>query len=354
MTRTPRRLLLLFGAAATALVAAGVLLLLAFGRTPALSAMPNPNGYDDLLKAGQAVVWTRDDRADMDRDRLQTLVATNAQALRLLRLGLSRRCVVPTDNAIANIGAVTSDLIGLKTLARVLSAEGRLAEMEDRPADAARSYVQAIRLGTEMSRGGLMMNRLVGIACEGVGSIPLVKLVPKLACEQMGPLVGELEKIDNGTVTWPEVLRNENRFVRAQMGNYPNPIKLVSDLWEARSMRRASHERHELAAAHLRLLMTELALRCYRCDQGSAPRSLQQLLPKYLQQVPSDPFSGHPLVYQPAGTNWLLYSLGPDRVDDGGKPIGRVISGDYLLGLGAGKSSSSAKQKGDLLWDSPW
>jgi len=55
--------------------------------------------------------------------------------------------------------------------------------MENRPADATRSYVGAIRLGIETSRGGLIMDRLVGIACEGVGSIRLVELLPKLRRE---------------------------------------------------------------------------------------------------------------------------------------------------------------------------
>lgn len=354
MTRKLRRLLLLMAVVASGLLAAGVGLVLSLGRTTQSTPLPNPNGYDDLLKAGRSVTWNFDQPSDLDRDGLRSLVSTNAEALRLLRLGLTRRCAVPTDATIANFGALSGDLIGLKSLARVLAAEGRLAEMENRPADAARSYVDAIRLGTEMSRGGLMMNRLVGIACEGTGGIPLAKLVPGLTCEQMRPLVAELEQADSNTVTWREVLGNENRFVRAQAGKYPNPFRLLSALWQARSTRRASEERHDLAAAHLRLLATELALRCYRCDQGNPPGNLQQLVPKYLQRIPSDPFSGHPLVYRPSGTNWLLYSAGPDRVDDGGKPVGRIISGGDLIGFGTSKSAGGQQNNGDLLYDSPW
>jgi hypothetical protein len=215
---------------------------------------------------------------DLDHDALRALVATNAEALRLVRVGLSRRCAVPTELTIANLAAGSADLIGLKTLARVLSAEGRLAEMENRPADAARSYLDAIRLGAQMSHRGVMMNRLVGIACEGVGCIPLVKLLPKLTCDEMRPLITQLEVIDTNAVTWAEVVRNENRFVRTQAGTYPNPIKLVQDLWQSRTIRKASQERHELAVVHLRLLATEMALRCYLCDHANAPGSLEQLV----------------------------------------------------------------------------
>jgi hypothetical protein len=335
MKSNVRRLMVILGVIAV-LVAAGIVAMIFIGRPAAFRALPSPNGYDDLLKAGQAVTGKIDDAPDLDREGLRALVTTNAEALRLLRVGLARDCAVPTDALIANFGAVTWDMIGLKRVAKLLSAEGRLAENENRPADAARSYTDSMRLGNEMSRGGVLINRLVGIACEGMGIIRLVKLLPKLNCEQMRVVVGELEQIDERTVPWHEVMENENRFTRAQMGKYPNPIKLVSDLWQARSMRQGARKNHDLAAAHLRLLIVELALRSYKCDQGSGPGNLTQLVPKYFRQVPTDPFSGKPLIYRLSGTNWLLYSLGPDRVDDGGKPIGK------------------SQKTGDVLYDSAW
>jgi len=53
--------------------------------------------------------------------------------------------------------------------------------------------------------------------------------------------------------------------------------------------------------------------------------------------VASDPFDGQPLVYQPHGTNWVLYSVGSDGVDDGGKRVGK-----------------GPLAKGDLFFDSLW
>ncbi|MCG3131962.1 MAG: hypothetical protein FLDDKLPJ_02772 [Phycisphaerae bacterium] len=45
-----------------------------------------------------------------------------------------------------------------------------------------------------------------------------------------------------------------------------------------------------------------------------------------LASEPKDIFSGEPLVYRiaPDGQDFLFYSLGPDRVDDGGKPSGNA------------------------------
>lgn len=347
------RLLVSVLALIVALLVAGAALVMTIGRNAASSGLPNPNGYGDLLKAAHAATGKIDDALDLDHGGLGALVATNAEALRLLRVGLSRRCAVATDVQVANFTSISRDLIGLKSLAMLLLAEGRLAEMENRPADAARSYVDAIDLGSQMSRGGLMINRLVGIACEGIGSIALVKLLPKLSCDQMRPIAMEIEKIDDNTVGWSEVLQNETHFVRAQTGNYPNPIKLLAALWQTRDARRAAEERHDLAAAHVRLLIAELALRSYRCDQGQGPQNLMQLVPKYVQHLPTDPFSNNPLIYRPTGTNWLLYSLGPDRVDDGGKPMDKTISSDDLVIFSPNKSGKVPK-KGDLMYDSAW
>jgi len=342
LKRNIRRVLLLGGL--TLLLVVGLLILF-FGRTTS-PPLPNPNGYTDLLQAGKAVSGNLDGLAQRDRDGLRELVATNAKPLRLLRVGLSRECSVPTDAVIANFAAVATDLPALKSLARLLDAEGRLAEMENRPTDAAQSYVDSIRLGSKMCRGGMMINRLVGIACEGMGRTSFLKLLPRLTCEQIRPLIEQLEQIDAQSVTWKEVLRNENRYARAQMRNFPNPIAFVSAWWLGRDMRKSCEQKHNLAMARIRLLTVELALRSSRCDEGKVSADLQRLLPKYLHRIPTDPFTGRQLVYKQTGTNWLLYSVGPDRVDNGGKPLDKAISGYNTL--------DGQKRKGDVFFDSPW
>lgn len=50
--------------------------------------------------------------------------------------------------------------------------------------------------------------------------------------------------------------------------------------------------------------------------------SIPFLIPRYLTTDPADPFAlNGPLRYKRTGRNDLLYSIGPDGVDDGGKPI---------------------------------
>ncbi len=80
------------------------------------------------------------------------------------------------------------------------------------------------------------------------------------------------------------------------------------------------------------LLLTELALRAYREERGAYPASLNALVPSYLPRVPLDPFSdGLPVRYRLKDGRPLLYSVGPDAIDDGGKPRPLQKRGDGTI-----------------------
>jgi hypothetical protein len=61
------------------------------------------------------------------------------------------------------------------------------------------------------------------------------------------------------------------------------------------------------------------ALAAYRADNGSYPNKLAGLVPKYVAEVPKDLFSDSDLHYQKEGGGYLLYSVGVNGRDDGGK-----------------------------------
>jgi hypothetical protein len=334
MALTGRKLLL-----ALAVFVVGILLAalaITLSGPPTRSPLPNPNGYNDFLKAAAVLTGDVGNASTLAHDDLRALVSTNAESLRLLRLGLTRGCSAPTDSAMRNVPGMMSDLASFKSLARLLEEEGRLAEMENRYGDAAHSYLDTIRLGNAISRGGFIINRLVGIACEAIGLGPLAKLVPKLKPDEARSLITALERIDAGHVTWAEVVRNERSFARHQLRNTLNPIPWVVGWWQSRQAMEKTQTKHKTVIAHERLLAAELALRCYQSEKATVPTRLDELATNYLAKVPQDPFTGQPLIYRPQGTNWLLYSVGRDGVDDGGKPVSR------------------GSAKGDIFLDSPW
>ncbi len=73
-------------------------------------------------------------------------------------------------------------------------------------------------------------------------------------------------------------------------------------------------------------LTTLLAIERFRADQGRELTSLDELVPSYIQSVPTDPFTRLPLRYRQIdprtdefGRSYLLYSVGYDGVDNAGK-----------------------------------
>lgn len=71
----------------------------------------------------------------------------------------------------------------------------------------------------------------------------------------------------------------------------------------------------------LDLLLLRLALQAHKLESGAYPSTLNALKWRYLTKVPTDEFAdGKPFGYVVTGKNYRLWSIGPDLVDDGGKP----------------------------------
>jgi hypothetical protein len=79
-----------------------------------------------------------------------------------------------------------------------------------------------------------------------------------------------------------------------------------------------------------RNLHVAFALAAYRRDEGRYPARLADLAPKYLAAVPDDLFAGRPLVYRPSEAGYLLYSVGANGKDEGGRWTDDDPPGDDL------------------------
>ena len=76
--------------------------------------------------------------------------------------------------------------------------------------------------------------------------------------------------------------------------------------------------RDKLTLGACQLLLT---LKAYEQDHGSLPVTLDELVPRYLKQVPTDAFDGKPIRY--SAERRILYSVGEDLRDDGGSELDR-------------------------------
>jgi hypothetical protein len=79
------------------------------------------------------------------------------------------------------------------------------------------------------------------------------------------------------------------------------------------------------------LALLALALGGYHADRGVYPTSLTELSPSFVKVIPKDRFTGGELRYAIATNGYLLYSVGPNGEDDGGRNFNdqAYTSADY-------------------------
>jgi hypothetical protein len=91
---------------------------------------------------------------------------------------------------------------------------------------------------------------------------------------------------------------------------------LVSLLLPAVRKVQSAHDRSEQIQRNLRVAF---ALAAYHKDNDRYPVKLDDLAPKYVAAVPGDIFSGKALIYKPEEKGYLVYSVGVNGKDEGGR-----------------------------------
>jgi ABC-type Na+ efflux pump permease subunit len=93
---------------------------------------------------------------------------------------------------------------------------------------------------------------------------------------------------------------------------------LISGDWKGSVYKRVSQSFHR-NEAYLRCAVVLAALERFRHSRRHWPDALGELVPEFLAAVPLDPYDGQPLRYARISDGVVVYSVGPDRTDDGGK-----------------------------------
>jgi len=150
-------------------------------------------------------------------------------------------------------------------------------------------------------------------------------------------LIQYLQKSDDLSAEQREYNQAFGRFMELRRSPFPTRLKvadyvreeinsagqkdLLMTAWLLPGLTGTS-AREAACIVRLRLGLVAVALEQFRAaHQDHYPSALAELAPAYLSTVPLDPFDGQPLRFHPKGRGYVLYSVGPDLIDNQGAQI---------------------------------
>ncbi|MEO7718510.1 MAG: hypothetical protein ABIY70_20095 [Capsulimonas sp.] len=340
--------------------------------------MPTPNAYDDFMAAGKLSADTKkigyaimvNHITKRHEDRTYTLqektkmLQENRQALMRVRIGLTHECGNPLSRTV-DLGL--SEQQPFLSLSRLFTLEYQVCGASGNHSAAMKSCLDQAQFGAVLINDCTYVDVSRGMRFQRVSFAHGWDELPHLNARSAANAALRLEQIDRATIPFvamraeqkwagltliqqamippnrrqdpiAQALQrlNERRFADdmdrlIQKASTPwstlvhdvapkkqNAVYIMANLLEI-----DDHNGYQYfhTAAKRRLFLTALALKAYRDDTGAYPTSISQLTPRYLTSVPIDPFSSqaNPLQYKRNGAAYLLYSVGPDAKDNGGK-----------------------------------
>ena len=277
-----------------------------FFQPPKPEPLPNPNGYDDFVAAGEMLKGEVPDEKAGTLEECREFVSANRPALDRGRLGLTRECRVPTEFSSTWLEGHIRQIMATRKLGHAFCVEGELAKLEKRPTDAAACHLDAIKMGAMLAHGGLMIDGLIATACEGEGEMFLEPEIETLNIDQSRKLITELEKVQSQQECPTEIIKHEKMWMRSALRNIEGIKMFVRESATARSLNPGeADQKLFLTEYDARLqwtlqLQAKLAAHSYALEQGHLPTNWNEVVPAYLKSVPSVPFG-------PSDTNRLNF-----------------------------------------------
>jgi hypothetical protein len=246
-----------------------------------------------------------------------TVPPSGAKHLELVKL-LERPGAVPLDLNRDVTPDTRMEYVGFRDIARSLRAAGDASAKTGKYDEAAEYALANIRMGLVLQRGGNVLHFLVGHAIETTGQHSLAKIRDKVSSVEQQRLIAQLVRVDESREPVGRIEERDRIFDdRSLRWSHRLETVFSRQIPEGTVTQNAIFQFR--VTAYGRLMATDLAIREFQAANGRWPASLNELVPNYLAAVPKDPFSDEPLRYRADGKSFVVYSIGQDRRDDGGK-----------------------------------
>ncbi len=283
--------------------------------------LPVPNGYDELVELGGELARRTGWYAEMTDEELAAIVAANEPVLAQARQAVRKECVVAIDWSadqkwFNDVHMKRSSQ--LRELARAFAAEGRLAQKQGDTRHAVSCGLEVLQLVPAASNGGLGIDYLMGMGISYGGLQWLRDACETASLDDCKFVLNNLPDVREQMEPPAELSQRERLYVRQVNGIYHSFV--TEYLFNANRAEFEKRLQESLRSAHARteLLRLHYAIRAFRLTENRLPPTLAELAGRELKNVPADPFRQGDFVYLPGGDRYILYSVGPNGIDDGG------------------------------------
>jgi hypothetical protein len=287
-----------------------------------LVALPQPNGYDDIREAGRLLDnFALREAVLAPGEDVRLEIARHQHAFDLARAGLARECRRPVRFDLVNQDM--EEHSNMRSLARAFSAAASIAAADGDYARSAKCCLDVVRLGFVVGHGGLMIDGLVAHAIQGIGLDGLRDVYGKLSTDECREAVEVLVSVDRAWEPPGEFVRRDRIWTEHSQGWQGRLEIAMVELSGQEGLGFNGDFVHalQLGQAQRRLCMLHLALELYQAESSRPPRDLAELIPRYLPVIPRDPFGDGTWRYRGDADSWVLYSVGPDGVDNSGRRL---------------------------------
>jgi len=221
----------------------------------------------------------------------------------------------PNGNAVTHFGSVSS----MRGAARTLTAQAVADWEAGRRAEALRYNAICLQLAAMAQHRGTMVDALVGVAIEGIAVYRLANVRTELSNDEARRVISLLQHIVASRAPL-QLLWARDSVYGQELGGWRSRLNVACQhLWGQSQDDGGYRSAFDRRDALLSLLTTDLAIRCHWRTHGRLPERLDELVPHHLPSLPHDPFCDQPLHYRIADEDFVLYSVGPDGIDNGGQ-----------------------------------
>ena len=285
----------LFLAVAIVIVAMLVALVFLTPRVVPEAPLPSPNGYDDFVKAATIVSRNSFDWNSLSGEALHQLVATNEPALSLIRTGLTKESRMAPYILAGTNNSHMSEMALQKLIAHAFCAASRLALTEGHTNDAAILALDCIRYSHESTRGGVIIDGLVGVAIQANGLARLEEALPGLDAETSRKVTTGLENLAGKRESPENIFTREAEWARRGRFGHAGILTQLIQSFRYRKLLAKAKQKFEKGVTDLQRTKLRAAAHAYELEHAKPPASARELVPQYLKSIPLDPATGKEL-----------------------------------------------------------